>query len=40
MERIVADLALTTAPYFCPHGRPIVSRLSMADIRKELRRTW
>jgi len=40
MERIVGDLAATTAPYFCPHGRPIVSRVSLADIRKELRRTW
>jgi DNA mismatch repair protein MutL len=40
MERIVGDLSLTTAPYFCPHGRPIVSRVSMSDIRKELRRTW
>lgn len=40
MERIVSDLALTTTPYFCPHGRPIVSRVSLADIRKELRRTW
>ena len=40
MERIVSDLAVTTTPYFCPHGRPIVSRVSLADIRKELRRTW
>jgi DNA mismatch repair protein MutL len=40
MERIVNDLGLTTTPYFCPHGRPIVSRVSLADIRKELRRTW
>jgi DNA mismatch repair protein MutL len=40
MERIVTDLSLTTTPYFCPHGRPIVSRVSMGDIRKELRRTW
>jgi DNA mismatch repair protein MutL len=40
MERIVSDLALTTSPYFCPHGRPIVSRVSMGDIRRELRRTW
>jgi DNA mismatch repair protein MutL len=40
MERIVSDLAVTTAPYFCPHGRPIVSRVSLADIRRELRRTW
>jgi DNA mismatch repair protein MutL len=40
MERLVADLAGTAAPYFCPHGRPIVSRVSMQDIRRELRRTW
>jgi DNA mismatch repair protein MutL len=40
MERIVSDLAVTATPYFCPHGRPIVSRVSLADIRKELRRTW
>jgi DNA mismatch repair protein MutL len=40
MERLVADLAATARPYFCPHGRPIVSRLSMQDIRRELKRNW
>jgi DNA mismatch repair protein MutL len=40
MERLVADLGSTRAPYFCPHGRPIVSRVSMQDIRRELKRTW
>jgi DNA mismatch repair protein MutL len=40
MERLVADLGVTATPYFCPHGRPIVSRISIADIRKELKRTW
>lgn len=40
MERLVADLETTETPYFCPHGRPIVSRVSMHDIRRELRRTW
>jgi DNA mismatch repair protein MutL len=40
MERIVSDLAVTSTPYFCPHGRPIVSRVALSDIRKELRRTW
>ena len=40
MERLVADLETTEAPYFCPHGRPIVSRVSMHDIRRELKRTW
>ncbi|HEU4371060.1 MAG TPA: DNA mismatch repair protein MutL, partial [Methylomirabilota bacterium] len=40
MDRLVADLELTETPYFCPHGRPIVSRISMHDIRRELKRTW
>ncbi len=40
MERLVTDLAQTRTPYFCPHGRPIVSRVSMHDIRRELKRTW
>jgi DNA mismatch repair protein MutL len=40
MERLVADLGGTRTPYFCPHGRPIVSRVSMQDIRRELKRTW
>jgi DNA mismatch repair protein MutL len=40
MERLVADLDRTRTPYFCPHGRPIVSRVSMHDIRRELKRTW
>jgi len=40
MERLVADLGATATPYFCPHGRPIVSRVSLHDIRRELKRTW
>jgi DNA mismatch repair protein MutL len=40
MERLLADLATTTTPYFCPHGRPIVSRIALADIRRELKRNW
>ena len=40
MERLIADLDRTRTPYFCPHGRPIVSRVSMHDIRRELKRTW
>ena len=40
MERLVADLTATTTPFFCPHGRPVVSRISLADVRKELKRTW
>ena len=40
MERLVADLGRTRTPYFCPHGRPIVSCVSMHDIRRELKRNW
>jgi DNA mismatch repair protein MutL len=40
MERLVADLGRTATPYFCPHGRPVVSRVSLSEIRKELKRTW
>lgn len=40
MRRLLADLSATHTPFFCPHGRPIVSRLSLREIRKELRRTW
>jgi DNA mismatch repair protein MutL len=40
MERLIADLGRTRTPYFCPHGRPIVSRVSMLDIRRELKRNW
>jgi DNA mismatch repair protein MutL len=40
MARLIADLADTQTPYFCPHGRPIVSRLAMRDIKRDLGRTW
>jgi DNA mismatch repair protein MutL len=40
MERLIADLAASATPFFCPHGRPVVSRISLADVRKELKRTW
>jgi DNA mismatch repair protein MutL len=40
MARLLADLSATETPYFCPHGRPIVSRLSLREIKRELRRTW
>jgi DNA mismatch repair protein MutL len=40
MARLLGDLSGTRTPYFCPHGRPIVSRLSLREIRRELGRTW
>ncbi|MBI3636048.1 MAG: hypothetical protein HY216_07515, partial [Candidatus Rokubacteria bacterium] len=40
MERLLADLSATAAPYFCPHGRPTMSRVAMTDIRREVKRVW
>jgi len=40
MTRLLGDLSETRTPYFCPHGRPIVSRLSLREIKRELGRTW
>jgi DNA mismatch repair protein MutL len=40
MGRLLHDLSATQTPYFCPHGRPIVSRLSLREIKRELGRTW
>lgn len=40
MERLVAELSAAETPYFCPHGRPIVSRVALTDIRRELKRSW
>jgi DNA mismatch repair protein MutL len=40
MVRLVADLSEAAAPFFCPHGRPIMSRLSLREIRREMHRTW
>ncbi|MBI4636264.1 MAG: DNA mismatch repair endonuclease MutL [Candidatus Rokubacteria bacterium] len=40
MARLLTELGATTTPYFCPHGRPTVSRISIQDIRRELKRTW
>ncbi len=40
MARLLTDLSATETPYFCPHGRPIVSRLSLREIKRELGRTW
>jgi DNA mismatch repair protein MutL len=40
MARLLADLAETATPYYCPHGRPIVSRIPLGDIKRDLRRTW
>jgi DNA mismatch repair protein MutL len=41
MARLLSDLSATETPYFLSRtGRPIVSRLSLKDIKRELKRTW
>jgi DNA mismatch repair protein MutL len=40
MERLVGELAQTATPYFCPHGRPTMSRIALGDVRREVRRLW
>jgi DNA mismatch repair protein MutL len=40
MAALLRDLAETATPYYCPHGRPIVSRVPLSEIRRDLQRTW
>lgn len=40
MLQLLGDLSATDSPFFCPHGRPVVCRLSLREIKRELRRTW
>jgi len=38
MEWLLAELARTTCPMNCPHGRPILLRYSMKEIQKAFKR--
>ena len=40
MSRLLDDLAVAATPFYCPHGRPIVSRIPLREIKRELRRDW
>jgi DNA mismatch repair protein MutL len=40
MTRLLADLSATATPFYCPHGRPIVSRIPLREIKKDLKRNW
>jgi DNA mismatch repair protein MutL len=40
MTRLLGDLATTATPFYCPHGRPVVSRIPLREIKRDLRRTW
>jgi DNA mismatch repair protein MutL len=38
MEWLLSELACTSFPFSCPHGRPVVLRYSMKDIQKAFKR--
>ena len=38
MERIVADLMLAESPMTCPHGRPVLLRVTLDQLEREFRR--
>jgi len=39
MQWLLAELALTSIPFACPHGRPVVLRYSLNDIQRAFKRT-
>ena len=39
MRQLVRELEQTTRPHTCPHGRPTMTHLSLAQLEKEFRRT-
>lgn len=40
MQRIVENWSRTRNPYTCPHGRPILLKLSKDEINRRFLRTW
>ena len=38
IKKLLKDLSLLKNPYHCPHGRPILIRLSQKDLEKEFKR--
>ena len=39
MQWLIDRLLLTTSPTTCPHGRPIILRLTMKDIERGFHRS-
>ena len=39
MERLLEQLAQTTLPYSCPHGRPVMVRFGEAELMRWFKRT-
>ena len=38
MQWLLSELSLTSFPFVCPHGRPVVLRYSLKDIQKAFKR--
>ncbi len=38
MSRLLADLAACSEPMRCPHGRPVMLRMTLAEIEREIGR--
>ncbi|MCK5878965.1 MAG: hypothetical protein KAH24_04255, partial [Holophagae bacterium] len=38
MTRLIADLFQTENPYYCPHGRPVILKLTLSEIEKLFKR--
>ena len=39
MRGLIQNLSKTQSPYFCPHGRPTVIRLTLRELEKRFKRT-
>ena len=39
MQTLIDQLFATKVPYVCPHGRPIIIKLSLEDIDRKFGRT-
>ncbi len=38
MEQLINQLFATRVPYFCPHGRPIISNISLEELSRRFKR--
>ncbi|MEI8198556.1 MAG: DNA mismatch repair endonuclease MutL [Eubacteriales bacterium] len=38
IKSLISDLSKLSNPYHCPHGRPIIIRMSLKDLEKEFKR--
>ncbi len=39
MLHLINELFATQVPYFCPHGRPTITKITIADLEKKFKRT-